>query len=447
MDSVNEFLKTLNINKNDTLIVAVSFGPDSMALLNIIKRVYPNNKIVCAHVHHNHRKESDIECDELRKYCVKSKIDFEFMKIESYKNDMFTEEEARSKRYSFFDSLIKKYGSNYLFTAHHGDDLVETVLMRIIRGSSLKGYAGIPLISKRKSYNLIRPFLFVTKDDILSYCNENNISYAVDKSNSDDSYTRNRYRKYVLPCLKQENPLVHKQFLKFSTVLNEYDNYFEKVIDKLYPSVITQNEINVSELLKQDDLIIKRLIMRYLYDNYKEEITYVESDNIDLVLSLVKSKKTCSEISLPRKKTLIKSYNKIYFDNGFKYNDYCFVFDGYEKLPNDFIINKIGNLENTTNYVTAFNSQDISFPLYIRNVINGDKIEVLGLNGSKKVHDIFITEKIPKRFREVYPLLVDSEGKILWIPGVKKSKYDKSKQGKYDIILKYYKEEKNDRTK
>lgn len=441
MEFVYNFLSSLGVIEKEPLIVAVSYGPDSMALLDIIKKMYFNNKIVCAHVHHNHRKESDLESEALKDYCNKNNIIFEFMKIDSYRNNKFTEEEARSKRYSFFENLIKKYNAKYLFTAHHGDDLVETILMRLTRGSTIKGYSGISLINKRDSYDLIRPLLFVTKDDLLEYCNKNKIPFTVDKSNMDDKYTRNRYRKYILPCLKQENSQVHKQFLKFSTVLNEYDSYFDKLTNSLYLQVIKDNVINLDILLKQDDLIIKRIIMKYLYENYKDDIPCLNEYNTNLVLSLVKSSSASKEISLPMKKTLVKSYNKIYFDNNLIYNDYCFMFDSYEILPNNYIIKQIDKLENTTNYITALDSKEISLPLYIRNMICGDKIEVLGLNGSKKVSDIFITEKVSKQKRCIYPILVDSKGKILWIPGIKKSKYDKSKRGKYDIILKYYKEE------
>ena len=202
MKLVYDFLEKLYINKDDNIVVAVSYGPDSMMLLDVIKNFYKENKIICAHVHHNHRKESDMEALELESYCKKNDITFEMMKINAYKNNKFTEEEARNKRYEFFDELMKKYESKYLFTAHHGDDLVETILMRLARGSSLKGYSGISLISKRGCYNLVRPLLYVTKEDILSYCENNKISYAVDKSNLDNNYTRNRYRNKVLPLLK-----------------------------------------------------------------------------------------------------------------------------------------------------------------------------------------------------------------------------------------------------
>lgn len=445
MDLVYNFLDTLSINENDNIIVAVSYGPDSMALLDIIKNHF-NNKIICAHVHHNHRKESDEEARLLKEYCNKNNIVFEMMKIEEYKNNKFTEEEARNKRYIFFDELVQKYNSKYLFTAHHGDDLVETVLMKLVRGSSVKGYSGIKLLSKRNNYNLVRPLIYLTKEDIINYCSLKNIKYAVDKSNSDDEYTRNRFRNHVLPVLKEENINVHKQFLKFSTVLQEYDEYIDEVINSIYKKINKNNILDLKLLLDEKDIIIKKILMRFLYEKYDNKITLINESHILLIMNMIKNNKSTDKISLPNKINLIKSYNKIYFDKDLIYNNYCFMFDDYLELPNGYIIKQVETLENTTNYVTAFNKEDISFPLYVRGRLDGDKIEVLGMDGKKKIKDIFIDEKIDLSVRNNYPVLVDSKGKILWLPGLKKSKYDKSKTKKYDIIFKYYKEEKNDRT-
>ncbi len=153
MDSVYKFIDSLNI-KSEYVVTAISGGPDSMFLLEVLKKY--NFKIVVCHVHHNHRAESDNEALMVEEYCKKNNMIFEFMKIEEYTNNTFTEVEARELRYKFFDKVLKKYNSDILFTAHHGDDLIETVLMRLTRGSSLKGYAGFEPISKRncKTTNL-----------------------------------------------------------------------------------------------------------------------------------------------------------------------------------------------------------------------------------------------------------------------------------------------------
>lgn len=442
MKDVLKFLDTLNIKNDSKLIVAVSYGPDSMALLNILKNKFGYSSIVCAHVHHNHRKESDIEALNLKSFCDRNNIIFEMMKIENYTDGKFTEEDARHKRYAFFESLLKKYCSKYLFTAHHGDDLTETVLMRLVRGSSIKGYGGIPLISEREDYQIIRPLLFITKSEIIDYCNKNKIDYATDISNNSDYYTRNRYRKYILPKLKEENKNVHRKILKFSLMLNENEDYFNRIVNKVYSKVLKSNSINLEELKKEDPLIVKRVIMRYMFDYYKDDIKKINDAHVNEILKAINDSKPNIEIKLPNKINLIKSYDSIYFDKEKAYNSYCFLFNGYLSLPNNYCITKIEDTSDKSNFTIRLNSKEVKLPLYVRNKKDGDIIEILNLGGKKKIKDIFIDEKIPKQIRKNYPLLIDSNENILWIPGIKKSKYDRSKNGNYDIILKYQKEEK-----
>ena len=122
------------------------------------------------------------------------------------------------------------------------------------------------------------------------------------------------------------------------------------------------------------------------------------------------------------------------------YNDYCFLLDDYVSLFNGYCIKKLSKKDGNSNYIAVFSSKEVELPLYVRNRLDGDKIEILNMNGSKKVKDIFIDEKVDVKKRNGYPVVVDNTGKTLWIPGVKKSKYDKSKEGNYDIIFKYEKE-------
>lgn len=441
MKDVYKFLDSLNISKEEPLVVAVSYGPDSMFLLSLLKLKFKNNKIICCHVHHNHRAESDREAEELEKYCKENNIIFEFMKIDKYKNDKFTEEEARDIRYKFFSKITKKYHSKYLFTAHHGDDLIETIMMRLTRGSSISGYSAIQLISDRKDYKLIRPLLYLTKDEIISLCNSKKIPYAVDNTNFSDDQMRNRFRNNILPFLKKENAKVHEKFLMFSCMLKEYDDYINNIVCKTYQSIVKNNRININLLKKEDKLIIKKVIEKYLYNTYKENIKLINKNHTELIFNLIFSGKSNACISLPLNKKIIKSYDLIYIDKDNKYNSYCFLFDDYLKLPNNYVIKKINNVENNSNYITLLDSSSIKLPLYVRNRVSGDKISVLNMDGTRKLKDIFIDEKIDKYEREIYPVVVDSLGNIVWLPGLKKTKYDRSKEGKYDIILKYCKED------
>ena len=441
MKLVYDFLEKLNIKKQDNIIVAVSYGPDSMMLLDVIKNFYKDNKIICAHVHHNHRKESDKEALELEKYCSKNNIIFEMHKINKYSNNKFTEVEARNIRYSFFESLLKKYNTKYLFTAHHGDDLVETILMRLVRGSSLAGYSPINLVSNTKNYKKIRPLLYVTKEDILIYCLENNISYAVDKSNESLEYTRNRYRHNILPYLKEENKEVHLKFLSFSNTISEAEEYLDKITKNVFNNAYTNNCIDINKILKEDNIIIKRVLELFLLENYKDNIILINKKHVDNILNMLNSKESNCVLSMPNHMKLVKSYNKLYFSKEVLEDDYCYLYEDYLELQNLFIFKTIEKLEGTNNYYCALNSEELKLPLYFRNRLDSDKMEVLNLNGSKKIKDILINEKIDISLRKNYPVLCDSAGNILWLPGIKKSKYDKSKAGKYDIIIKCIKKE------
>ena len=173
-------LKNIDLNNDEYVVIGVSSGPDSMALLDILQKQL-KQKIVCAHINHKTRKETDDEEKYLKNYCQKHNIIFESTKIESYTKNNF-ENEAREKRYKFYEKILNKYNSHNLFLAHHGDDLIETIIMKIIRGSNHEGYAGIKTISYLDNYKIIRPLLSLTKEDIIKYNKENNIKYYIDKS-------------------------------------------------------------------------------------------------------------------------------------------------------------------------------------------------------------------------------------------------------------------------
>ena len=148
------------------------------------------------------------------------------MIIKEYGDDNF-HNEARFIRYNFFENIVHKYEANYLMTAHHGDDLIETVLMRIVRGSNLSGYAGFRDVIEMDDYTIVRPLISWTKKELEEYDQENKVKFYVDESNTKDTYTRNRYRKYVLPFLKEEEPDVHLKFLKFSKSLDEASKFIK----------------------------------------------------------------------------------------------------------------------------------------------------------------------------------------------------------------------------
>ncbi len=441
MDEVYDFLvKKSGLKYKDTVVVAVSGGPDSMALLHMMIKVKKELDlfVVCAHVNHNVREESESEREFLQKYCDDEGICFEYMKIENYGEDNF-HNEARTIRYNYFEKIIDKYEAKYLFTAHHSDDLIETILMRIVRGSTLKGYSGFAKIVKKKNYKIVRPLIGLTKEELLKYDNENKIKYVTDKSNYKDVYTRNRYRKYVLPFLKNEDPNVHLKFLKFSETLIENNEYIEKQMNEVINKVFKQGVLNIEKFLELDDIIQGKIIYSILEKIYNDDLIIVSDVHVNLIFNLIKSAKSNSTIHLPNNVIVTKAYNSLslgYYDG---------TPDVYEveiidivNLPNGKNIEKISDCEWKNNNVLRLNSEEITEPLHVRTRRNGDKIEIKHMIGSKKINDVFIDDKISFKEREMWPIVCDSQDRVLWIPGLKKSKYDKEINEKYDIILRYY---------
>ena len=441
MDLAYEFLMgEVKLKYGDVVVVGVSGGPDSMALLHMMSRVKKalDVSVVCAHVNHNVRKESADEKIFVEKFCRNNDIIFDSMIIEDYGDDNF-HNEARSKRYNYFAKVVKEYGAKYLLTAHHGDDLIETILMRIVRGSTLRGYSGFSKIVDMGNYKILRPFIHVTKQEIFDYNRINGIQFVQDSSNQKDVYTRNRFRKYIVPEFKKEDSNVHKKFYKFSNTLLEYNAYIDKKVNEVLPSVFIQNTIKISEFLKLEHLIAMKVIYSVFESIYQDDLMLITDHHADLVYSLISSKKANTFIYLPNNLKAIKSYDTLTFvQEEMKNTEYEIEIIKYLNLPNGNNIEVVTSSSSFDNNVCRLNSDEVKFPLRVRTRRDGDKMYVKGMLGRKKINDIFTDEKIPMSDREVWPIVVDSNDMIVWLPGLKKSKFDKTKEEKCDIILKYY---------
>jgi tRNA(Ile)-lysidine synthase len=441
MNKVYDYLvKDLGLKYGDVVVVGVSGGPDSMALLYLLSEVKKETDIyiICAHVNHNVRVESDDEKTFLEKYCDNNQIYFESMKIEEYGDDNF-HNEARTKRYTYFTSIVKKYGAKYLFTAHHADDLIETVLMRIARGSTLRGYGGFAKEIDAGDYKIIRPFITIPKSEILEYNKEKGIKFVEDSSNKKNKYTRNRYRKYVLPFLKSEDPNIHEKFIKFSQTLLECNDYIENQMIQVINDVYNQNILNVEKLLELSKVIQHKVINYILETVYQDDLMLITDSHVELIYKLIKSNKANACVHLPNNINVIKSYNSITFTKETtEYNDYEIELIDYINLSNGMNLEIVDKCELNNNFVCRLNSKELKMPLYVRNRKLGDRIEIKGMLGRKKINDIFIDEKVSLNERETWPIVLDSSDRVVWLPGLKKSKYDKEKNEKYDIIIKYY---------
>lgn len=428
------------LKEDDVVVLGCSGGPDSMALLDLLVRIRKkkNIAIVCAHVNHKVRKESDFEMEWLSKVCLNKKIVYEKMIIDNYGDDNF-HNEARNIRYNFFDNLVSKYNAKYLMTAHHGDDLIETVLMRIVRGSTLAGYAGFKMRVAMDNYEIVRPLVLVTKDDILEYDRKRKIEYVVDKSNFSSKYTRNRYRKVVLPFLKSEDKGVHLKFLKYSRMLDMCDSFLEKETSKAIKSLYNDKWIDINRFKLLDEIIQNKVINNLLEKFYADDLLLISDVHADLIKNLIYSSKANSYIYLPNSVKAIKSYDKFCLVRETEQIDsYEIELLDYVNLPNGKNIKVLEEALENSNFYCRLNKADVEFPLHVRTRKAGDKMKVKGLNGTKKIKDIFIDAKVPVNKRDLWPVVVDSKDRIVWLPGLKKSKFDVPKNKNCDIILKYY---------
>ena len=291
-------LKTIQkyklIESGDKIIVAVSGGPDSMCLLDVLRKLKEKLKIeiVVAHVNHNIREEADSETLYVKKYRQKHNIEIYIKKenvIELAKKDKIgLEEEGRKVRYNFFDEVLEKTKSNKIVIAHNMNDKAETVLMNIIRGSGALGLKGI---EPKRDNKYIRPLIETERYEIEEYCKNNMLNPKHDKSNDDNTYTRNRVRNVLIPFLKENfNPNIIKGINKLSIIMTEEQNYLEKIVNNIYNDVkIQEKEKSIILDLKKfnsEDIFIRKKLLLFAINKLFNTTKNIEKIHIDDIIRL-----------------------------------------------------------------------------------------------------------------------------------------------------------------
>ena len=269
-----EVLKTIEkyklIESGDKILIAVSGGPDSMCLLDILNKLKDKLKIEIAVVHVNHGirgKVADEETEYIKRYCEKYNIKI-YIKREKVidlakKDKIGLEEEGRKVRYNFFDEILQKTGFNKIAIAHNMNDKVETILMNIIRGSGTLGLKGI---EPKRDNKYIRPLIETERKDIEKYCEEQKLEPKFDESNNDNTYTRNKVRNILIPFIKKEfNPNIIRGINNLSEIVTEEQNYLEKIVNNIYSQIKIEEAkdkviLDLKEFNKQDIVIKKRIL-------------------------------------------------------------------------------------------------------------------------------------------------------------------------------------------
>ncbi|MCL6572329.1 MAG: tRNA lysidine(34) synthetase TilS [Bacillus sp. (in: Bacteria)] len=424
------------------IVVGVSGGPDSLALLHYLQaeRVKRSMSLVVAHVDHMFRgQESFDDAMFVKDFCEQYSIPFEMERVNVTKvmedTGKSSQIAAREVRYKFYLKIMEKYGYSFLALAHHGDDQMETILMRLTRGSSGMARAGIPFSRPFYKGMIFRPFLCLTKADILQYCQMNKLDPRIDPSNVKDIYSRNRFRKQVLPFLKTENLQVHEHFQRFSEELQSDETLLQELTVQQMNTVMTKREtskitIDINSFLGVPLPLQRRgiqLILNYLY---KERPASLSAVHIDQVFFLIHHPQPSGKLDFPKGLKVTRSYQVLTFHfQILKVQGYHLEMKepGKLRLPYggsiqiDYVTREIPD---TNLYTALFNVESIKWPFMIRSRKMGDRMTLKGMQGSKKLKEIFIDQKVPVQDRNTWPVLTDGEGCIIWLPGLKKSSFE-----------------------
>ncbi|AIQ10646.1 tRNA lysidine(34) synthetase TilS [Paenibacillus durus] len=430
----------------DAIVVAVSGGPDSVALLHVLHEISQSRMpltLICAHVNHGFRAESAQEAELVRRTAKELGIPFELAEfdIPSFMKEsgLGPQEAAREKRYRFLIDTAKRRGARSVALAHHADDQAETVLMRLLRGSGLSGLAGMRWRRTEKNVELIRPFLRINKAALVDVCRRRGFLYAEDPSNAQTKYRRNAVRLKVLPFLTRYSPKLSRSLTQLAEIAGAEDDFMEDAAAKCFADIVLQEQgkctLDRAAFAVVPSALQRRLIKLIL--NYLSADT-PETDfpKIEAVRrGILQDMPTAWSLDLGRGITCIRQYNTIYFLSAPLDHQASYAYRLPKPQPRLELseINKalvmtlaergnIAALKGEGSRMSArFDYKELVFPLTIRSRLPGDTIKVMGLNGSKKVKDIYIDDKIPSTERSRIPLVCDGLGNIVWIPGIRRS--------------------------
>lgn len=403
--------------KNDRILIALSGGVDSVVLAHLMLKA--NYDIALAHCNF-HLREEESNRDEafVRSWAEKNGVRLFVKEFDTFaymkENKLSLEMAARDLRYQWFDSLLKEYGFSYLATAHHLDDSIETFFINLLRGTGIAGLHGI----QAKNDKIVRPLLFATREEILSYAKKNSISFVEDSTNSETKFTRNKIRHNLFPVLRELNPNFEFALKKDIEHLRDTEFVFRREIEKVKQEIIEKEKdvfkIKIERLQELTPLNI------YLYE-ILSEYGFNETHINDILLCL-------SENS--GKQFFSKTHRLL------KDRQYIFIDKIKDESKNDFfLINqeqgsliyplrmqmevmrdlKFVNISKSKN-IAMLDFDLLKFPLVLRKWRQGDSFVPFGMKKEKKLSDYFTANKYSLIDKEKQWILC-SEEKIIWIVG------------------------------
>lgn len=420
-------LEAMSVTTQDRILVAVSGGPDSMALFHLLWRFNPR-KIGVFHLNHGFREGAWRDAEAVREYAKKLGVPAQ---IEEYDIIGYLSQSGESKqagarkiRYQLLNNYAEANGYHRIALGHHGDDQAETVLMRILRGAGLHGLGGIP--PQREPY--IRPLLNVYKKEIVQYCHDSSIPYVIDESNLEPVYLRNKIRQELLPLLAREyNPEIMAQLVQLAELAREDELELQNRAERICRKHLTWQRGQVlfpREVFGDLSIAMQRRVLRTLLRVYRGHLLRVGFSHIE-EWRLQLAEGSSFQLSLPQVSVSATT-------------EYIFVGDLLAQEWSPMVLQipgqvKAGHFTIRAELLLApqasgeespesedFDLDALTLPLMVRPRHEGDRIQPFGALGSKKVKDLLIDSHIPLQQRDFLPLVCDQDD-ILWIPTVRRS--------------------------
>lgn len=459
-EKVRATIKKYNlIEKEDNIVIGVSGGPDSMALLYILNDIKQemNFNIYVAHINHGIRKEeADADEEFVKDICSRLAISFYSTKVNmdeyAKKKKLTSEEAGREIRYSFFNKVLNIIGGGKIAVAHNKNDQAETLIMRFFRGTGLEGLRGM----EYKNGNIIRPILDIHREEIESYCKKNHIDARIDRTNLEPIYGRNKTRLEVIPYIaKNYNSGIIDTLVRTARLMQMDSEFILEIVDRKYKDITIEEHtnsivLNIKEL-NAEHYSIKSRIIRKVIEKINGSLKGIGEKHISDILRLAEENLTGKSINIIKNIIVKASYGNMIIE---KENDQRKInFKSTIVTGQDIYIEEINasissyilpvskaNIKDTNPFKKYFDYDKIKGRLCIRSRREGDRFIPLGMKGSKKLKDFFIDEKVPREERDNIPI-VENDGNIIWIVGYRISEeYKVENSTKKVLVLEYKKQ-------
>lgn len=451
MEIKNKVLNYINkhklISHGDTIICAVSGGADSVCMLDILVELKDqlDLKLYVAHLNHGLRGEEALR-DALfvENLCKKYSLPFHCKNVDvnelAKKLKTSCEEAGRIARYDFFNELKQSLNAQKISTAHNINDNTETVLMRILRGTDIKGLSGIP---PHNHINVIRPILCLTRCEIEEYLKCKGLEFVTDSTNFENDFTRNKIRNQLIPLIEKDyNPSFVSVFSSNIDLIYDANNFIENYVNEKFNTLVNKEffgfKFDTSALLKEDVYVVKRIIKKTVFDLVYANITNKVCDKIYESLSVD------TKMSVTDNLDLYTAYDAAYFVIKRETKEFAYNFRNF----GTYYIPEISAFLDVLEYSGVPRANDknciyldkdlLSCDFVLRSRKNGDKMYLANC-GTKKIKDILIDEKIPVFLRDTFPVL-EYNGKIIWLCGVRDDTTYRTSQGKKYIKIALHKE-------